>query len=159
MSDRYGTIIVSSNPKGHFEECIIVGTPKPGQCMTILAATEPVNGKFSVEPFNRSADGEQAEIGVLLENELEGSLITTAYVTGTLGRIYYPAMGELLQMLVANIAGTGDAFAIGDMTIVDDGTGKLVATTGSPEMESFRIMETQAALTADLHVLCQFTGS
>jgi len=158
MSDQYGTIIVSSNPLGRFDEVILSGTPKPGTLLTIVAATEPVAGKFTAEPYNRAADGNRAPICVLLENELEGKDITDAYVTGMQARVYYPAMGELLQMLVANIAGTSDAFAIGDLLIANDGDGKLIATTGTPESEPFMCMETQAALTEDLHVLCQYTG-
>ena len=55
-------------------------------------------------------------------------------------------------------SGTSDAFAIGDILMVDDSTGKLVATTGSPESEPFVVMETVAALTADALVHVMFTG-
>lgn len=158
MSDQYGTILVQANPRGVIESCIVSGTPKPGTCMTIKAATEPVGGIFTFEAYDRDADGNRAEVAVLLEDETQGKLITDAYVSGTYGRVYYPLPGDKLQMLLKNIAGTGDSFAIGDLLIIDDGTGKLIATTGSPEMESFRCRETQAALTADLHVLCSYTG-
>jgi len=159
MSNQFNVILVSTNPKGVFEEVIIDGTPKPGTCMTVKAATEPVAGKFTYEAFNDSADGVQNEVAVLLEDELQGKLVTDAYVAATLARLYWPAPGELLQMLVANIAGTGDLFAIADKMIIDDGTGKLIATTGTPEMEPFNIMETEAALTADLLILCRYTGN
>jgi hypothetical protein len=159
MSNQFNTIIVSSPPRGVIEEVLISGTPKPGTCMTVLAATEPVAGKFTYEAYNRDADGDRAEVAVLLEDELQGLLVTTAYVAATQARVYFPAPGELLQMLMANIAGTGDAFAIGDYFIIDDSTGKLIDTTGSPEIESFVCMETQAAITSDTLVLCRFTGS
>lgn len=157
MTDRYGTIIVSGG-NGVFRECIVSGTPKPGTCMTPLAATEPVNGVFTYEVFNRDADGNQAVVAVLLEDTLQGYGVSQAYVTGTRGMLYFPQPGDHLQMLVKNIAGTGDSFAIGDILIIDDGTGTLVATTGTPEMESFVVLETQAALTSDTLVLCEYTG-
>lgn len=158
MADRYGTVVVSNDPRGRYQECLITATPKPGTCMTVLAATEPVNGIFTYEAFNRDADGDNAEIAVLVEDELQGRDITTAYVAATQGRMYFPLPGDFLQMLVLNIAGTSDSFAIGDLMIVNDGDGKLIATTGSPESEPFRIMETIAAITADTIVLCQYTG-
>lgn len=161
MSNRYNKILVSP-AGGHpysFKEGIIDGTPKPGTCMTIKAAVEPVNGRFTYEAFNRDADANRAEVIVLLEDELQGYGVSTAYVSGTRGRLYVPQNGDILQMLVANIAGTGDFFAIGDYLIIDDGTGKLIATTGSPEMESFRVLETTSAIAADTLILCQYTGA
>lgn len=160
MSNRYNKILVSP-AGGHpysFKEGIIDGTPKPGTCMTIKAAVEPVNGRFTYEAYNRAADAERAEVIVLLEDELQGFGVTDAYVSGTRGRLYVPQNGDVLQMLFANISGTGDAFAIGDYVMIDDGTGKLIATTGTPEMECFKVLETQAGLTADTLVLCMYTG-
>jgi len=162
MTDRFGVIVVSSDESVHtrIEEVTVVGTPKPGTVLSTLAATEPVNAKFSYEPWNDSADGVQNEVAILLEDEQQGKLVTDAYVTGTQGRVYFPKMGDILQMLVANISGTGDAFAIGDKMIIEDGTGKLIATTGTPEMEPFKIIETVAvALAVDTLVLCRYTGN
>lgn len=164
MSLQYGeVIIVTPEPRGNFREEIHVGTSLPGTCVTVLAATEPVNGKFSYEPYNTDADGAQSEVCVLLEDELQGSLVTTAYATGVTARHYWPQAGDLLQMLVANVSGTPDNFQIGDLMMIEDGTGKLLITTGSVEMESFKIMETvgddsSGALTADTHVLVMYTG-
>ena len=77
MANQFDQIIVSSNPKGDFEEATIDGTPKPGTVMTVKAATEPVAGKFTYEAYNRDADGNLAEIAVLLEDELQGKLVTS----------------------------------------------------------------------------------
>lgn len=152
-------IVVSAEPRGRREECIVSGTPKPGTVMEIKAATEPVGGRFTYQAYQDAvADGDQRLIGVLDMDSLQGRLATTAYADGERGFIYFPLPGEELNMLVANIAGTGDSFAIGDIMIVDDGTGKLIATTGTPESEPFIVMETVAALTADALVWCKFTG-
>ena len=161
MSNQYGKILVSppgGDPKRK-KEVIIDGTPKPGTCLTVKAAVEPVNGRFTYEAYDRGADAERAEVAVLLEDELQGYGVEQAYVSGTRGMIYFPQSGDMLQMLVANISGTGEAFAIGDYLIIDDGTGKLVATTGTPEMESFKVMETlTGGITADVLLLCMYTG-
>lgn len=152
-------IIVSANPRGQFEEGTISGTPKPGTVMQVAAATAPVSGRFTWEVYDLAADANRGPIAVLLPDSLQGTLATVAYTTGARCFLYFPAMGELLNMLVANIAGTSDTFAIGDKLIVDDGTGKLIATTGSPEAEPFDCMETvSTALTADTLTLCRYTG-
>lgn len=157
MANQFNQVIVSSNPKGNYLPIIVSGTPKPGQCMTMKAATEPVNGRFTFEPWNRDGDGNRAEVAVLLANESEGQLITTEYVTGTLATVYFPQPGDFLQMLIQDVAGTGDTKAIGDYLMIDDGTGALLATS-SPETEPFKLAETLAALTDDTHALCMFTG-
>ncbi len=152
-------ILVSAEPGGRFLEGTISGTPKPGTVMQISAATEPTNGRFQWEAYNVATDGNQRIIAVLLPDWGQGKLATDAYVTASHGYLYCPLPGEELNMLVANIAGTGDTFAIADVMMVDDGTGKLIATTSSPESEPFIILETVGtALTADSLTWCMFTG-
>jgi hypothetical protein len=127
--------------------------------MTVKAAVEPVNGRFSYEPYNRSADAIKAPVLVLLEDELQGYGLNVAYVSGTRGMLYFPQVGDMLQMLVANVSGTGEAFPIGTELMIDDGTGLLIALTGTPEMKSFQSMETMAGgITADTYLLCMYTG-
>jgi hypothetical protein len=156
-------IIVSSNPKGVFLEGVIDGTPKPGTVMQIKAATAAQGGRFTWEVFNTSADGEQRIIAVLLEDSLQGKAATAAYVDGDRCFLYCPIAGEMLNMLVADVAGTGttaaEAKAIGDLLMVDDGTGKLIDTTGSPESEPFILLEAQAEpISADALLWCMYTG-
>jgi len=154
-------IIISSDPKGVFLEGIISGTPKPGTVMQVKAATEKTSGRFTWEVYNPDADGNQRLIAVLLPDSLRGVAATTAYTTGTRCFLYCPAAGEELNMLVKSISGTSDSWAIGDLLIVDDGTGKLIATTGSPESEPFIMLETVAELTdtgADTLRHCMYTG-
>lgn len=154
------SIVVSGNPKGVFLEGVIASgeTPKPGTVLQIKAATEPIGGRHTWEIFDAGADGDQRLVAVLLPDSLQGKVATAAYAAGDRCSLYVPAAGEDLNMLYKNIAGTGDLFAIGDLMIVDDGTGKLVATTGTPESESFVCMETVAAITADTLVWSKFTG-
>lgn len=151
-------IIVSAQPQGRFWEGTISGTPKPGTVMQIKAATAFTNGRPTFEVYNPDADGNQRCLFVLLPDWGQGKTATDAYADGDHGYLYVPQAGETLNMLVANISGTADAFAIGALFIVDDGTGKLIATTGSPESEPFLCLEAVAALTADTLVHCLYTG-
>ena len=152
-------IIVTSEPHGRFIEGTVSGTPKPGTCMQIKAATAAdANGRHTWEVYNRAADGNQYLVAVLLPDHYRGKLVSDAYVTGDHCFLYCPLPGDELNMLVANIVGTSDDFAVGDLLIIDDGTGKLIATTGTPEAEPFEVLETKAALTADTLVWCHFTG-
>lgn len=151
-------IIVSGNPKGVFLEGTVNGTPKPGTIMQINAAVEPVGGRPDWTAFNADADGDQRLIAVLLPDSLQGKDATTAYVDNDRCFLYVPAPGEELNVLVANISGTADSFAIGDLLMVNDGDGKMIATTGSPESEPFIVLETKSALTADALVHVMYSG-
>lgn len=153
-------IVVKSHDNRPYLEGIIDGTDKPGTVMQIKAATEPISGRFTWENYDRGADGErpQGPLAILAENWKLGKDAETAYVDGEYCFLWVPQAGEELNVLVANIGGTSDSFAIGDLLIVDDGTGKMIATTGSPESEPFMVAETVAALTADALVHVFATG-
>ncbi len=146
-------------PKGVYKEGIISGTPKPGTVMQVKAATEPINGRPTWEVYNADSDGDRRMIAVLLPDRLQGKLASEAYVSGEHGFLYVPQAGEELNMLVAAAGtGTGDSIAIGDMLMVDDGTGILLAES-SPQAEPFQCLETIADLVAAgslVHV--QYTG-
>lgn len=164
---RGSSIIVNAQPRGVFEEVIVVGTPKPGTVMNIVRSTAAVNGRFSAEPAGTTAasgvqgmaaDGNRLPICVLLEDSLQGKTADDAYVTGTQGRVYYPAPGEDLNMIVENQSGTTDDFVIGDKLIVDDGTGKLLISASTPESEPFICLETFSDLAADRLTWVKYTG-
>src|SRR3990172_9270875 len=118
-------IIVGAEPMGRFHEGIISGALYPGVCVQIAAATEPVNGRFTWEAYNAAADGDQRLVAVLLPDSLQGSLATDPYVSGDRCFLYVPIAGEELNMLVTDVnTGTSDSFAIGDLLMIDDGTGR-----------------------------------
>ena len=160
LANRYGSILVTTDGRGRKIGGIIDGTPKPGTVMQVKSSTEPVNGKYTWEAYNRDADGDNPKgpVAVLLEDYLQGRLITDAYVSGTIGQLYIPLAGDMLLMLLADVAGTTtDSHAIGEILMVDDGTGKLLVTTGV-EHEPFVVMETLTGLSADQLCLCMFAG-
>lgn len=152
-------ILLESNPRGHFMEGSVYGTPYPGTLMTVKAATEPVSGRYTWEPYNTDGNGTRQLIAVLLE-PFHGASYATAYATGERCRLYIPVPGDELNVLVsASGTGTGDSIAIGGLLIPVDGTGVLIATTGSPEIEPFMSLETAADVVAAGTLLhCVFTG-
>ena len=160
-------IVATENPRGYYEAVTVVGTPKPGTVMAMLS-TAPVQGVYSWEPYGTTAasggngvaaDGNRKVIAVLVEKFWEGKTYNDAYVTGDMGRVYFPLPGDKLNMLLENQGGTGDSFAIGDELMVDDGTGKLLACDSDAEAQPFTVLETVAALTADAHAFVRFNGS
>lgn len=159
MRPNSHTIILSGDPQGRFHEGTITGTPKPGTIMQI-DVSEGINdnGRFTWEAFNRSADGDfpAGPLAILLP-KMEGNELT-AYVTGDHGYLYTPAEAEEFNLLLADVAGTADDHVFGELLMVDDGTGKLIAETGSPEHVPFMLCEDVTNPTADQLVHVIFRG-
>lgn len=151
-------IIVSADPGGVFMEGIISGTPKPGTCMQQKAGVATVGGRFTYEAYAPGTDGLARPVYILLPDVLQGGLYNTAYVSGDRGFLYSPRSGEDFNMLVLDIAGTADDIAIGSLWIINDGDGKLVANTGSPNMISFQANEVVTDPVADTYVWMTYTG-
>lgn len=152
-------ILLAAHPRGMFIEGKMYGTPYPGTLMTIRAAVEPVGGRYSWEPYNRDADGDRSLIAVLLEG-FAGKSYSMIYATGERCQVYVPYAGEEMNVLLSAAGtGTGDSAAIGDLLIPVNGTGLLIATTGTPQQEPFQCLETVSDVVADgTLVHCMYTG-
>ncbi len=155
-------IIVSAEPKGHFEECVISGTPKPGTVMELVPATSPQGGRFTYRACTR-ADGAKGPIAVLLPDSLQGKLATDAYTNASRGFLYWPIAGEELNMLLRYQPGTGTASTddIGELLEVDGASGMLQADTGVAAVSTpFMILENiDAAFTADRLTFVKYLGN
>jgi len=172
------SIIVSAHDRGrHFEGLLShtnSSTPKPGTVMELTRGVAKVNGRFTWDVFGAdaassnngvAADGDQRLMAVLLEDELLGKDVDTAYAASTETAktrifLYCPLPGEELNMIFANISGTGadQDVAIGDQLIVDNGDGKLLVAAGSDESEPFICLETLTDIEADTLTHVMFTG-
>ncbi len=159
---RGNGIIVTANPRGIYMEGYIAAgqTPKPGTVMQPDPTVALVGGRHTYTAYNADADGgmPKGPLWVLLPNDLMGQPVTTAYAAGDRCYLYCPQAGEELNMILGDVAGTGDDHTAGEMLIVDDGTGKLIATTGTPESEPFILLETVTDPTADTLAWVQYTG-
>lgn len=156
----HNSIVLTADPKGKFMEGFISGTPKPGTVVQFKSGVAAQGGRRTFEVYNRDADGDRPKgpLWVLLNNYFTGKGPTDAYVDGERCWLYCPLPGDELKLLLKNIAGTGDSFAFGDILMVDDGTGLLIDTTGTPETEPFMLMEDVAAITADTLAHVIFSG-
>lgn len=151
-------IVVVAEPAGRYLEGIVYGTPKPGTMMQIKDGVEPINGRFTFEVYTPGTNGDRRPVLILLPDRGQGKLETDAYVSGTRCFLYAPIAGEDINVLRKDISGTGDDFAIGALLIAESGSGKFIATTGSPESEPFQVLETVTDPTADGLVWCLYTG-
>ena len=158
MAARGNKVIISNDPKGVFLSGIVVGTPKPGTVMEI-ATPFYQGGLHSYQVYQPGTDGlRNRAVIVLLEDDLQGLTLDDAATTLTLRQFYVPAAGEELNMLFANVSGTADDHAVGEVLIVDTGTGKLIATTGSPQSEPFINLAAVTDPTADFHNPVMYIG-
>lgn len=159
----YNTVVVTQEPRGRFLSGYIASgeTPKPGTVVQIKASTEPVNGLFTFEIANMTADGYplRGPMMVLVEDWNQGKTIDDAYAAGEMCMVYCPLPGDELLMIIGDVGGTADSHAIGEQLQVDDGTGELVAAVGTDTTKDpFTLLETLAALTADTHSHVMFNG-
>lgn len=137
-------------------------TPKPGTIMQIDVSVSLSSGRHTFVLYNADADGGRPKgaIFVLLEDNLIGSPATTAYAAGERARFYTPLPGDEINLLLTDEnTGTSDNdVAAGTVPIIDDGTGKMIATTGTPETEVAMTLEAVSNMSADQLVWCSWTG-
>lgn len=142
---RGNRIIVTADPKGNFLEGYIAAgeTPKPGTILQIDPTVALKGGRHTWKIYNRDADGNHplGPFAVLIEDLKQGKTTSDAFVAGTRCQMYCPLPGDELNLLVANIAGTADDHAAGEILMVDDSTGMMIATTGTPESECAVLLE------------------
>jgi hypothetical protein len=157
MAARGRTILITALPQGRFLEGTIFGTPKPGTVMSMKDAFYE-GGWHRWEPWSYSS-GHRRLIAVLLENRLLGGTIDDAHVSGTRGLLYCPIAGEEMNMLIADLAGTGanNTHAVFEQLMVQTATGKLIVES-SPESEPFTLLEAITTTDADVHAPCMYTG-
>lgn len=162
-------IIVSADPQGKFTEGLVAAgeTHYPGQIVQVDPTVALVGGRHTFKVYDRAADGDQP-IGAFwvvteLNMSLQGKALTSStsfdsYAAGERASYYSPMAGEELNLLYLNIAGTADDHAAGEIGMVDDGTGKIIATTGSPETEVCVLKETVTDPAADFLAWVEWSG-
>ncbi len=162
MAAKGSEIIVSAQPNGHFMEGFVGAglTPKPGRIMQIQIATATKGGRHTWEYPNTDGDGTRPLGGpfiVLLHDTLQGKTATDAYAAGDRCFGYVPLAGDELNLLIKNVSGTA-TIAAGTTFIVEDGSGLLIATTGTVECEVFFSLEALVDVAADALTWGIWTG-
>jgi len=160
IANHKSIVQAAPEPRGIFRNGTIKGAYLPGS----LVDRDPTvargdNGQWTYRPATPGGDGLPSVIQILCER-LTGHNSDVAYEAGEIGRLYIPAPGELLYVRVSAAGtGTGDSVADGDYLIVDNASGLLIATTGTPASKPFRAAEAVTDVTAaGTLVLCEYTG-
>ncbi|HEX6865364.1 MAG TPA: hypothetical protein VF414_21225 [Thermoanaerobaculia bacterium] len=161
MAASNNVIVLSANPQGKFVEGIIKTglTPKPGTILQIDASEAQVNGRDTWEIYNAAEDGGHplGPFIVLCEDYLQGKDVDTAYAAGDRAFGYIPLAGDELNLRWADASGTVD-IAIGTVGMVDDGTGLIIESAGSPETEVCLTREAYEGDTGEQLVHCVWSG-
>lgn len=154
-------ILVNTDAKGRRQSCIISGTPKPGTHMEIVPATGPNgSGLFTFRAQSR-ADGTAGQIVVLIEDDEQGKGANDAYVSGTVGKLYWPLPGDEMNVRMRDQPGTGTAGIdnVGDLLAVDGATG-MVQAAGSATQKPWVLLEDLTQDQSDSSLVhAQFRGS
>lgn len=156
-------IVVSAYPRGIRREGILVGALKPGTIVQIdVSAGVDANGNFTYEAYNADVDGGRPKgpLFILLNDNLQSKDVTDAYTSGDRCFVYTPIEGEEFNLLVMDdTGGTDDTHTAGEMLTPDDGTGKLIASNGTSEIEPFMLLEDiDAPVAADTLAHVIYTG-
>jgi hypothetical protein len=110
--------------------------------MEIVPATGPNgSGLFTFRTLTR-ADGTVGPNVVLLEDDEQGKTTADAYVSGTVGKLYWPQAGDELNLLMRDQPGTGTANIdnVGDVLAIDGASGMLQAA-GSATAKPYHLLE------------------
>jgi hypothetical protein len=157
---RGSKIIVSSEPQGQLVEGLIATgeTPKPGTIVQIDASVALNNGRHTWKIYNADADGGRPKGPYILlkEDDLRGKTYDDAYAAGDRAFGIICHRGDEYNLRLLDVAGTGDDHTKGEILIIDDTTGKMIATTGTPEDEVAVLLETITDPTADTVAWCQW---
>lgn len=147
---------------------IITDTSKPGTMMELKPSTEPVGGLHSYRAYQPgTGDGSPKELLILDLDSLQGGTASTAYVAGTVCKLYALLPGDRVNVRKADISGTGsptEADVIGDRLLIVDGTGKVANTAVGVEhaksVRPFVLLETlsQGDQQAESLVYCRVSG-
>ncbi len=159
---RGNEIIVTSDPKGQFDSFYLTTAMKPGTIVQRDPSVALKSGRFTAKLYDADADGGRPKGALWVVTQLHHAMTwmtaTDEIPVGELAKCYCPRAGEEINLLLANLSGTADDHTAGEILIVDDTTGLLIATTGSPETEVAMLLETVTDPTADQLVWCEWTG-
>lgn len=152
---RGNSIIVTANPRGVFTEGIVGAsfTPSPGQIVQIDISEALVGGRHTFEAVNLDADGgnPKGAYYVVLEDALQGKTVEDEYAAGERIFLYTPVAGEELNLRWDDTdTGTStNDLTKGTIGIVQDVTGNIIATAGTPEDEVCMLLEDVSNLDGD----------
>lgn len=165
---RGSTIVLSTNgpPRGSWREMTVKTgqTFYPGMAVQTDSSVALVEGVHTAKIYDADIDGGRPKGALYVVTEIlqveQGKTITDSIAAGERCMCYCPLPGDQLNILLGDVAGTGSPsdFAAEDIVIPDDTTGLFILSTGTPEIEPFKLLETQADLTANSLCWAEYTG-
>jgi hypothetical protein len=157
---RGNRVVVNPDAKGAYEWGYVASAEKPGTIMQLDPSVALKAGKHTWVPFNRDATGNRPKgpYAVIVEDLHQGKAATAAHTAGEICKMYIPQEGDELNLLYGEAAGTADDVALGDILIVEDGTGAVIVTTGTVENEVAVALEAITDPTADQLLWCRWSG-
>jgi hypothetical protein len=157
---RGNRVVVNPDAKGAYEWGYVATAEYPGTIMQLDPSVALKAGKHTWVPYSRDADGNHPKgpFAVIVEDLYQGKAATAAHVAGEICKMYIPLPGDEINLLFGNAAGTADDIALGDILMVDSGTGKVVETTGTPETEVAVALEAITDPVADQLLWTRWTG-
>lgn len=159
-----GNRIILTPDRGYSIEGSIASgeTVYPGMVLQFDPTVTAIGGRYTLKIYNRDADGDRplGPFCVVKEDFGQGKTTADAYSTtaGTRVFAFVPNPGCELNLLFKNVSGTADDVLAGDIFIVDDGTGKVIVTTGTVEAEVAAALEAVTDPTADTLVHSIWSG-
>ena len=157
-----GSKIILTPDRGYTVEGIVnTGeTLYPGMIVQVDPTQSTQGGRPIYKIYDRGADGDRpaGAFVVVCEDLKQGKTTSDSYAAGERFMGFVPQAGCELNLLYKNVPGTADDVAAGDLFIVDDGTGKVIVTTGTPETEVAEALEAVTDPTADTLVWSSWSG-
>ncbi len=161
---RGNGIIVTADPKGQFQEGYVKTgqTFYPGMVVIKDASVDLTGGVHTYKIYDSGTDGKIPAGAFWVVTDLTGALVgktaTDSIAAGDRFTAYSPRAGEEINLLLKDVAGTGDDHTKGEKLVVDDASSKLIAFTGTPETVVALLLETVTDPAADTLAWCEWTG-
>lgn len=135
----------------------ITDTSKPGMMVEEVPTTANLNARPNYRAASAAAGSKQLPLIILVEDDLQGFSVGTAYAANTRCFACVLLPGDEVNALLGDVAGTGDSVAIGDLFGVNN-NGKIIANS-SYTSTPFKAQEAIAkgGITADILVWCMVT--
>jgi hypothetical protein len=135
-------------------------TLKPGMIGEIDLATAEVAGLPTIQIYARGTNGHRPRgpLCIIVEDMLQGKAYDDNYAEGDLVSYMIPKAGDEYNLIIADVSGTGDTKSAGDALMVENATGKLLVTAGTPQSTPFALVETLGVVTADTLGHCIYSG-
>jgi hypothetical protein len=146
------SIVVSASPINPFEWGYINDTSVPGTVMQIDNSVGPYTGRFAWKASAPGTDGQGVLRAILMEDRQQGFPMTQAFVQGTWGEMYFPSSGEEVNLILGEVAGTGNSYNIGDALMIDAESGIMVPYVAGSGTDVFAICLEKLTQVAGAHL-------